>query len=156
MGNALSARNDRLGIGSILAVEYGTSDRQDGCTLAPFCLIRRRALTQRSSTMPDDSQDTPVLDTIAAMTAVSVAESNLPLDALLLVRLAALAAVDARPASYLLHIGPAAEAGITLEDAQNVLVAVAPIIGTARVMSAAINIAEALELAIAVIAEDLE
>ena len=106
--------------------------------------------------MPDDSQDTPVLDTIAAMTAVSVAESNLPLDALLLVRLAALAAVDARPASYLLHIGPAAEAGITLEDAENVLVAVAPIIGTARVMSAAINIAEALELAIAVIAEDLE
>ena len=106
--------------------------------------------------MPDDSQDTPVLDTIAAMTAVSVAESNLPLDALLLVRLAALAAVDARPASYLLHIGPAAEAGITLEDAQNVLVAVAPIIGTARVMSAAINIAEALELAIEVIAEDLE
>ena len=106
--------------------------------------------------MPDDSQDPPVLDTIAAMTAVSVAESNLPLDALLLVRLAALAAVDARPASYLLHIGPAAEAGITLEDAQNVLVAVAPIIGTARVMSAAINIAEALELAIEVIAEDLE
>ena len=90
------------------------------------------------------------------LTAVSVAESNLPLDALLLVRLAALAAVDARPASYLLHIGPAAEAGITLEDAQNVLVAVAPIIGTARVMSAAINIAEALELAIEVIAEDLE
>jgi hypothetical protein len=33
---------------------------------------------------------------------------------------------------------------------------VAPIIGTARVMSAAINIAEALELAIEVIAEDLE
>ena len=73
--------------------------------------------------MPDESQDTPVLDTIAAMTAVSVAECNLPLDALLLVRLAALAAVDARPASYLLHIGPAAEAGITLEDAKNVLVA---------------------------------
>ncbi len=61
-----------------------------------------------------------------------------------------------RPVSYLLHIGPAAEAGITIEDAQNVLVAVAPIIGTARVMSAAINIAEALELAIAVIEEDSE
>ena len=67
--------------------------------------------------MPDESQDTPVLDTIAAMTAVSVAECELPLDALLLVRLAALAAVDAGPASYLLHIGPAAEAGITIEDA---------------------------------------
>lgn len=101
--------------------------------------------------MPDNTEDTPVLDTIAAMTAVSVAECDLPPAALLLVRLAALAAVDARPASYLLHIGPAAEAGLTIEDAQNVLVAVAPIIGTARVMSAAINIAEALEMAIAVI-----
>ena len=106
--------------------------------------------------MTAGSQDTPVLDTITAMTAVSIAESDLPPAALLLVRLAALAAVDARPVSYLLHIGPAAEAGITLADAQNVLVAVAPIIGTARVMSAAINIAEALEMAIAVIAEDLE
>ena len=106
--------------------------------------------------MPDESQDTPVLDTIAAMTAVSVAECELPPDALLLVRLAALAAVDAGPASYLLHIGPAAEAGITIEDAQNVLVAVAPIIGTARVVSAAINIAEALEMAIAVIEEESE
>jgi len=106
--------------------------------------------------MPDESQDTPVLDTIAAMTAVSVAECELAPDALLLVRLAALAAVDARPVSYLLHIGPAAEAGLSIEDAQNVLVAVAPIIGTARVMSAAVNIAEALALAIAVIEEDSE
>ena len=89
--------------------------------------------------MPDESQDTPVLDTLAAMTAVSVAESDLPPAALMLVRLAALAAVDAGPASYLLNIGPAAEAGITLEDAHNVLVAVAPIIGTARVMSITIN-----------------
>jgi hypothetical protein len=103
--------------------------------------------------MADDSQDTPVLDTIAAMTAVSVAECDLPADALLLVRLAALAAVNAGPASYLLHIGPAAEAGITIGDVQNVLVAVAPIIGTALVTSAALNITEALELAIAVIAE---
>ena len=106
--------------------------------------------------MADESQDTPVLDTIAAMTAVSVAECELTPDALMLVRLAALAAVEAGPASYLLNIGPAAEAGITIEDAQNVLVAVAPIIGTARVMSAAINIAEALELAIAVIEGDSE
>jgi hypothetical protein len=101
--------------------------------------------------MPDESEDTPVLDTIAAMTAVSVAECDLPPAALMLVRLAALAAVDASAASYLLNIGPAAEAGITLEDAQNVLVAVAPIIGTARVVSASLHIAEALELAIEVI-----
>jgi len=103
--------------------------------------------------MPDDSQDTPVLNTIVAMTAASVAECELAPDALLLVRLAALAAVEAPPLSYLLHIGPAVESGVTIDDAQNVLVAVAPIIGTARTMKAAINIAEALELAIAVIAE---
>src|SRR5271167_3175192 len=106
--------------------------------------------------MPDETEDGPVLQTLGAMTAASLERCNLAPDALLLVRLAALAAVDARPVSYLLHIGPAAEAGITIEDAQNVLVAVAPIIGTARVMSAAINIAEALEMAIAVIEDDSE
>jgi hypothetical protein len=87
------------------------------------------------------------------MTAISLAECDLPAGDLLLVRLAALAAVEAPPISYLLHIGPAAEAGVTLEHAQNVLVAVAPIIGTARTMTAAINIAEALELAIEIIGE---
>ena len=72
----------------------------------------------------------------------------------MLIRLAALAAVDAQPISYLVHIGPAVDAGLTLEDAQNVLVAVAPIIGTARVMSAAVNITEALGIAIAVAEAD--
>ena len=37
--------------------------------------------------MPDESEDTPVLDTIAAMTAVSVAECDLPADALLQAKL---------------------------------------------------------------------
>ena len=91
--------------------------------------------------MPDSfCEDTPVLDTIAAMTAVSVAECELPLDALLLVRLAALAAVDTGPASYLLHIGPRGRGGgHDRGTTQNVLVAVAPIIGTARVITATIE-----------------
>jgi len=97
--------------------------------------------------MPDD---TPVLDTIADMTAASIARCGLDDDQLILVRLAALAAVDARPVSYLAHIGPSVEAGVTLEQVQDVLVAVAPIIGTARVMAAAEHIAEALGFAIAV------
>ena len=58
--------------------------------------------------MPDD---TPVLDTIAEMTAASIAHCGLDDEQLILVRLAALAAVDARPASYLAHIGPSVEAG---------------------------------------------
>ena len=101
--------------------------------------------------MPDD--ESPVLDTIAAMTAESLSRTGLDPHELLVVRLAALAAVDARPASYLLHIGPAIEAGVTIEDVQDVLVALAPIVGTARTMSAAINIAEALGLAIAIAEE---
>jgi hypothetical protein len=103
--------------------------------------------------MPDMT-DTPVLDTIAAMTAASLERCDLALDALLLVRIAALAAVDARPVSYLAHIGPAVEAGVDVGDVQNVLVAIAPIIGTVKVMSAAASITEALGIAIAVIDEE--
>ena len=103
-----------------------------------------------------NSDNTPVLDTIAAMTLESVSRTGLDTTALLLVRVAALAAVDARPISYLAHVGPAVDAGITVETVQDVLVAVAPIIGTARTMTAAINIAEALGFAIAVAEAELE
>ncbi len=100
--------------------------------------------------------ENPVLETIGAITAASVERSDLPVDALLLIRIAALAAVDARPISYLAHVGPSVESGVTIEDVQNVLVAVAPIIGTARTMSAAVNITEALGFAIAVMEDEAE
>lgn len=95
--------------------------------------------------------ENPVLETIGAITAASLGRCDLPADTLLMIRIAALAAVDARPISYLAHVGPSLESGVTIEDVQNVLVAVAPIIGTARTMSAAVNITEALGFAIAVI-----
>ncbi len=97
--------------------------------------------------------DTPVLDTIGAITAASLERCELSPQALLMIRIAALAAVDARPISYLAHVGPSLESGVTIEDVQDVLVAVAPIIGTARTMSAAVNISEALGVAIAVLEE---
>jgi len=102
--------------------------------------------------MPDETE-TPVLDTILDLTAVSIARCGLDPDELVLARLAALAAVDARPMSYLAHVGPSVESGVTVERVQDLLVAIAPIIGTARVMSAAVNIAEALGFAIAVMEE---
>ena len=102
------------------------------------------------------ANETPVLDTIAAMTLDSVERCGLEADELLLVRLAALAAVDAKPVSYLAHVGPAVEAGVTIEQVQDVLVAVAPIIGTARVMAASIAMTEALGLAIAVVEAELD
>jgi alkylhydroperoxidase family enzyme len=68
----------------------------------------------------------------------------------MLTRIAALAASDAPPISYVAHIDPALQAGLTTEQLQDVLVAIAPIVGTARVMAAAGNIAKALGIAIAV------
>src|SRR6188472_4429610 len=100
--------------------------------------------------------ENPVLETIGAITDAALGRSDLPADALLMIRIAALAAVDARPVSYLAHVGPAVESGVTVKDVQNVLVAVAPIIGTARTMSAAVNITEALGLAVAVMEAELD
>ncbi len=102
------------------------------------------------------ANETPVLDTITAMTLDSVERCGFDADALLLVRIAALAAVDAKPASYLLHVGPAVDAGVTLDQVQDVLVAVAPIIGTAKTLSASLAITEALGLAIAVIEAEID
>jgi alkylhydroperoxidase/carboxymuconolactone decarboxylase family protein YurZ len=102
------------------------------------------------------ANESPVLDTIAAMTLDSVERCGLDADALLLVRIAALAAVDAKPASYLLHVGPAVDAGVTIDQVQDVLVAVAPIVGTPRVVSASLAITEALGMAIRIMEAELE
>ncbi len=99
------------------------------------------------------STDTPVLDTIAAMTVDSIERCGLDDRTLILTRIAALASMDAPAISYAAHIGPALQTGLTSEQLQDVLVAIAPVVGTARVMAAAGNIAEALGIAIAV-AED--
>ena len=69
---------------------------------------------------------------------------------------AALAAADGPPLSYLANVGAATDVGVTAEDVQNILVAIAPIVGTARVVSAAGNITRALGFAIAVAEAELE
>jgi alkylhydroperoxidase/carboxymuconolactone decarboxylase family protein YurZ len=102
------------------------------------------------------ASQTPVLDTLAAMTVDSLERCGLPPDTLILTRIAALAASDAPPISYLAHIDPAMKAGLTITEVQDVLVAIAPIVGTARVMTAAGNIAEALGVAIAVADAEIE
>ncbi|WP_202232597.1 carboxymuconolactone decarboxylase family protein [Actinacidiphila reveromycinica] len=97
--------------------------------------------------------ETPVLDTLAAMTVDSLERCGLDERTLLLTRIAALASMDAPALSYAAHLGPAVERGLTARQVQDVLVAIAPVVGTARVMSAAGHITEALGIAIAV-AED--
>ena len=95
--------------------------------------------------------DQPLLDTLADMTAASVARTALTDRELMLVRIGAMAAVGAPPSSYLLNLGPAAESGLTLEDAQSVLVAVSPIIGGPKSLAAAGAVFEALGFAIAML-----
>ncbi len=60
----------------------------------------------------------------------------------MLVRIAALAAVDAPSISYLLNLGAASEVGVDAEQVRGVLAAIAPIVGTARIASATGKIAE--------------
>ena len=97
----------------------------------------------------DDQAATPILDTLSAMTTASLIESDLDPQTLMVARLAALIAVDAPAESYLLNIGPAAEAGLTLETAQSVLVTVAPIVGAPRVLAATTKIVQSLGVAVA-------
>jgi alkylhydroperoxidase/carboxymuconolactone decarboxylase family protein YurZ len=92
------------------------------------------------------------------MTAESLAASSLDDNTLMLVRIAALVAVDAPAVSYLLNLDAASEIGIDAEQIRGVLAAVAPIVGTARVASATGKIVDALdveiEIAIAAAAAD--
>ena len=90
--------------------------------------------------------ESPILDLLASMTADSIEVSSLDAETLMLVRLAALVAVDAPPVSYLLNLGAAADLEIDAEQVRGVLAAVAPIVGTARVASATGNIVRAREL----------
>ena len=95
------------------------------------------------------ADETPILDLLASMTASSLDVSDLDSETLMLVRIAALVAVDAPPASYLMNLGAAGEAGVTSDQVQGVLAAVAPIVGTTRIVSAAGKMARALGLAVA-------
>jgi hypothetical protein len=97
--------------------------------------------------MTEHATEAPVLDLLKKMTAESIEASTLDEERLMLVRIAALVAVDAPPASYLLNIGAAGDVGIDADQVQGVLAAVAPIVGTARVASAAGNIVRALGFA---------
>ena len=100
--------------------------------------------------MAEQTTEAPVLDLLKSMTAESLAASSRDVQTLALVRIAALAAVDAPPVSYLLNLEAASEVGIDPEQVRGVLAAIAPIVGTARVASATGKIVDALDVAIEV------
>jgi alkylhydroperoxidase/carboxymuconolactone decarboxylase family protein YurZ len=98
--------------------------------------------------MAQQGTETPVLDLLARMTAESIEATGLDPQTLMLVRIATLVAVDAPPASYLMNLGAAGEAGVDENQIRDVLLAIAPIVGTARIAAATGNIARALGLAL--------
>jgi Carboxymuconolactone decarboxylase family len=99
--------------------------------------------------------ETPVLDTLADITAASIENNSLVPREFMLARMAALIAVDAPPASYLANAEVAADAGVTAADIQGVMIAVAPVVGTPRVVAAGGNILRALGFAISVADSEL-
>jgi alkylhydroperoxidase/carboxymuconolactone decarboxylase family protein YurZ len=90
--------------------------------------------------------DAPVFDTLVQMTLNAFERSGLDPETYLLTRIAALVAMGAAPASYLLNVGAADEIGVPVEKIRGTLVAVAPVVGSARVVTAARGIGDAFGL----------
>jgi 4-carboxymuconolactone decarboxylase len=88
-------------------------------------------------------EDTPVLDTIVRMHEGTYERSGLDEETYMLVRIAALVAADAAPLSYLVNLGAADELNVDADKITGTLVAVAPVVGSARIASAASNMIRA-------------
>ncbi len=103
--------------------------------------------------MPDES---PVLDTLTDITAASIDHSTLSPRDFIIARVAALIAVDAPPISWFANAEAVEESGLTADDVQGIMIAVAPVVGTPRVMAAGGHILRALGFAIAVSDAEME
>ena len=91
--------------------------------------------------------DVNVLPVLLHMTEGTFEESGLDPETFMLVRMAALATLDAAPASWMINLGVSGETSLTSERILGTLIAIAPVIGTARVVSAAGSIMKAGVLA---------
>ena len=105
--------------------------------------------------MADQASDSPILDLLATMNRAGIEASKLDPQSLMLVRLAALVAVDAPPVSYMLNMEMAGDVNVDGEQIEGMLAAIAPIVGSARVASAGGKMIRALgiELSLAELAE---
>jgi hypothetical protein len=93
--------------------------------------------------MAEQQRETPILDLLAGMTALSFEASSLDEQGIMLARIAALVASDAPPISYMLNLGVADQVDIDVDQLRGVLAAIAPIVGTARIATALGNIVKA-------------
>lgn len=94
--------------------------------------------TSPESTLGGIAQgEAPVLEQLITMNLDSLESSGLDAKTYFLARLAALVAMDAAPVSYVMNLGLAADAGVSFEDVQSLLIGIAPVVGSAKVASAA-------------------
>lgn len=91
-----------------------------------------------------DTSASPILDLLMDLNVAGIEASTLDEQTLMLVRLAALVAVDAPPVSYMLNLRIAGEVDVDPAQVEGVLAGIAPIVGTARVASAAGKMVRAL------------
>ncbi len=96
--------------------------------------------------MADQTSDSPILDLLTTMNRAGIEASTLDVQSLMLVRMAALVAVDAPPVSYMLNLQMADDVNVDAEQVEGMLAAIAPIVGSARIASAAGKIVRALGL----------
>jgi 4-carboxymuconolactone decarboxylase len=88
-----------------------------------------------------------VLEALAQMNTGFVGSGELDERTTLLIRFAALVALDAPAQSYLVTLTLADRSGITRETVQAALIALAPVVGGPRIISAAANMQQAVRIA---------
>jgi 4-carboxymuconolactone decarboxylase len=113
---------------------------------------RKERITMSNMTNPNETLrglsegNLSVLDTLRHMTEGTLEESGLDPETFMLVRIAALTTLDAAPAAWLLNLKISGAAGVAPERIIGTLIAIAPVVGTARIVSAAGGIVRAYGL----------
>jgi 4-carboxymuconolactone decarboxylase len=101
-------------------------------------------------------RDDRYIDTLLAAEASAAAASRLDPRSHALARIGALIAADAAPPSYMSAVEDALAAGSTYDEIVGTLIAVMPVVGVARVVSAAPNLALALGYDVGAALESVE
>lgn len=100
--------------------------------------------------------DIDVIETLMRMHEGTFEASGLDPATYQLVRIAALTAIDGPPVSWMANLGMAEGLGVTADQVLGTLIAIAPTVGTVRVVSAAGKIARALAMGQALGADESE
>ena len=93
--------------------------------------------------------DTLMLESVVGLRMRNLQSSGLDPRSHAMIKLAALIALDAPPASYSWQVNSALEQGVSADDLVGLLIAIAPQVGGPRIISAAAAIASSLGISVA-------